>query len=572
VAETRVVLHFEDLRDAYPGAIEETTYRNHRQLARLGATLIRLAADSAGASLTITDNGSGMPRRDLRRYHDLAASTKARGQGIGFAGVGIKLALLACREVVTETRRGKVHVATGWHLASRHRAPWRWIPAPGLVAERGTAVRLNLADPLSPLTDRGYVEGAIRRHYEPRWTLPRLHARRALRTRHQRTASCCPSRPAAPPKLLLLRFTPAAGASPPRSVTSIATPCRCPKNNAALPYTYGKIIKRGWDWLGISPHAPERIGGLIEFPMLAASLTLNKGDFIRSGHRGAAYLAARKAIQEVVQRQLTAWGDAREQPETARPRAMRSLERDLERVLRELSEGFPLLASLVEHRRGGQKSLPLGTRSGPDGSAGFDPALALSPMNPPGGRHGYRCATVPRAIRGDAARSAGRPAARGRISDDGRRIAEVARRTAADAARSCSAVRGASGRFGTRAPDRIDGIHQPRTPGVSARGSVAVGGLPHRVSVRRAGPARRRTSGEHAFVTTFSRAGARQCPALPRGAKAVNGNGFPPLRRVSRILHHRDVTTRGARDFILEFTHRVAVRLRELVHFGRGDA
>jgi hypothetical protein len=147
--------------------------------------------------------------------------------------------------------------------------------------------------------------------------------------------------------------------------------------------TYGKIIKRGWDWLGISPHAPERIGGLIEFPLLAASLTLNKGDFIRTGHRGAAYLAARKAIQEVVQRQLAAWGDAREHPETARPRSMRSLERDLERVLRELSEGFPLLASLVEHRRGGQKSLPLGPKGGPHGTAGIDPTLALNPMNLP---------------------------------------------------------------------------------------------------------------------------------------------------------------------------------------------
>jgi hypothetical protein len=86
----------------------------------------------------------------------------------------------------------------------------------------------------------------------------------------------------------------------------------------------------------------------------------------------------------VVLRQLAAWGDAREQPATARPRSMRSLERDLERVLRELSEGFPLLASLVEHRRGGQKSLPLGPKVEPGGTAGFDPALALSPMNPPG--------------------------------------------------------------------------------------------------------------------------------------------------------------------------------------------
>ncbi len=62
-----------------------------------------------------------MRRRELIRYHDLAATTKTRGEGIGFAGVGIKLGLLVWREVLTETRRGKTHVATRWHLASRHR-------------------------------------------------------------------------------------------------------------------------------------------------------------------------------------------------------------------------------------------------------------------------------------------------------------------------------------------------------------------------------------------------------------------------------------------------------------------
>src|SRR3970282_2015581 len=71
------------------------------------------------------------------------------------------------REVVTETRRGASHVATRWHLASRHRAPWKWIPPPGLVVERGTGVRLALSTPMSPLLDAGYVEEAIRRHFEP---------------------------------------------------------------------------------------------------------------------------------------------------------------------------------------------------------------------------------------------------------------------------------------------------------------------------------------------------------------------------------------------------------------------
>src|SRR5215472_18902309 len=108
-----------------------------------------------------------MKRRELARYHDVAASTKTRGEGIGFAGVGIKMALLVCREVLTETRQRGKHVATTWALASRHRAPWRWVPPPGLVGEHGTAVRLRLHNPLSPLLESGYVETALRRHFEP---------------------------------------------------------------------------------------------------------------------------------------------------------------------------------------------------------------------------------------------------------------------------------------------------------------------------------------------------------------------------------------------------------------------
>ena len=68
------------------------------------------------------------------------------------------------------------------------------------------------------------------------------------------------------------------------------------------------MIKRGWEWLGITPGSAA-LGGVIEVPELAASLTLSKNDFIRTGARGASYLAYRKAIQEVVSRQLAAWGD-----------------------------------------------------------------------------------------------------------------------------------------------------------------------------------------------------------------------------------------------------------------------
>jgi hypothetical protein len=124
--------------------------------------------------------------------------------------------------------------------------------------------------------------------------------------------------------------------------------------------TYGKVIKRGWEWLGLTSANPT-IGGLIEVPALAACLTLSKNDFIRSGARGATYLGYRKTIQEVVSRQLADWGDSA--GAEARPRIAR-LERDLERVLEDLADDFPLLQSLVNRRRGGQNRLPMPGRGG----------------------------------------------------------------------------------------------------------------------------------------------------------------------------------------------------------------
>jgi hypothetical protein len=136
--------------------------------------------------------------------------------------------------------------------------------------------------------------------------------------------------------------------------------------------TLGKVIKRGWDWLGVAPAQPDRVSGLLEVPALAECLTLSKADFIRVGPRGAVYLAHRKAIQQAVAVQLAAWGDA--PAEEARKPRTRPIERDLEKVLGDLADDFPLLATLVERHRGGQTRLSMG-RPGP----------GLVPLEPPHG-------------------------------------------------------------------------------------------------------------------------------------------------------------------------------------------
>ena len=362
MGETRVDLQhlLEDLRDAYTGALEETILTEAVANALdSGATCVRLLTDTADATLTIVDDGRGMQRRELARYHDVAASTKARGEGIGFAGVGIKLGLLVSREVVTETSRGATHVATRWHLASRHRAPWKWIPPPGLTASRGTAVRLTLTNQLSPLLDAGYLEETIRRHFEPLLDpafddLLRRHYRDGVAFEidgRELTGADVPGSERIPVAIRLgRRRTPSAIGFIERHAL-----LRVEREGIAIS-TFGKVIKRGWDWLGLAPAARAHIGGLIESPDLAACLTLSKNDFIRVGTPGASYLAYRKAIQEVVSRQLAKWGDARD-AET-RPRTAR-LERDLKRVLEDLADDFPLLRSLVDRRAGGQKRLPL---------------------------------------------------------------------------------------------------------------------------------------------------------------------------------------------------------------------
>jgi hypothetical protein len=320
---------------------------------------VRLFTNPTEATLTIVDDGRGMQRRELARYHDVAASTKSRGEGIGFAGVGIKLGLLVSREVITETRRGKTHVATRWHLASRHRAPWKWIQPPGLTEARGTAVRLTLANQLSPLLDAGYLEETVRRHFEP--LLDRLFDELLRRHYPGGVAFEIDGRMLALPDVTgIVRMPVAIRLGRRRTPSVVGYLAQNSQPVADLDgvaiSTFGKVIKRGWDWLGLAPASRGQITGLIEAPDLAACLTLSKNDFIRTGARGASYLAYRKAIQEVVSRQLAAWGDGRETE--ARPRTTR-LERDLERVLEDLADDFPLLRSLVDRRVGGQKRLPM---------------------------------------------------------------------------------------------------------------------------------------------------------------------------------------------------------------------
>jgi hypothetical protein len=281
-------------------------------------------------------------------------------------------------------------------MAARHRAPWKWTPPAGLVHERGTAVQLTLENPLSALLDAGFLDGVVRQHFEPlldarfRALLGRRYAAgivfsidgRALQPSDLRDMDIAPVS-----FRLARKRTPAAVGYVARAREPL------PADRAGIAVsTLGKVILRGWDWLGLSPAEADRVTGLIEVPGLAECLTLNKSAFLRTGARGATYLGYRKAMQEAITHQLAEWGETSPEP-AAMPRPTK-LGRDLERVLEDLATDFPLLHSLVERRRGGQRRLPMpGVGEGGVGalvalaeeaaSDDASPSIDTSPVTPP---------------------------------------------------------------------------------------------------------------------------------------------------------------------------------------------
>ena len=117
--------------------------------------------------------------------------------------------------------------------------------------------------------------------------------------------------------------------------------------------TFGKVIKRGWEWVGIQPTHPAQLSGIVEISALAEILTTNKLDFLRDASSLRKYYSYRKAIQEAIEPLLRQFGEAptsRERPE----RDLCPLEREIERVLGDMLADFPELSPLLGRQRRGE--------------------------------------------------------------------------------------------------------------------------------------------------------------------------------------------------------------------------
>lgn len=355
--ETRVNLKhlLEDIRDSYPFPIEEAIVTELVANALdSGASEIRFQTDWAGV-LTVVDNGAGMSPRMLKDYHDVATTMKERGKGIGFAGVGAKLSLLVASEVYTETRCGEFHGATRWRLRDAWHAPWQHTLITDLAPEpHGTAVRIELSDSESPLTDPAFIERVVRVHFRP--LLDPEFMEKILRYIYEDGVDVSVdgksiSLPAdRPPETLF--FVRRGKRQRPAAVGYLrVSPKDLPDDEHGLAIsTYGKVIRRGWEWLGIMPRHAARITGVVEVPELAAILTTNKADFLRDSTSSSRYYRYRRAIQRALVPVLRGLGELDAKRKRERPK-VEGLEREIGRVLGDLVGEFPELRSLAPPRR-----------------------------------------------------------------------------------------------------------------------------------------------------------------------------------------------------------------------------
>jgi hypothetical protein len=286
---------------------------------------------------------------------------------------------------VTETRHGAYHRATRWKLENPRRAPWSYVPPRGLVAgSNGTAVMIALKERASPLLKASFVEQTVQEHFQA-LLIPQMNEILKI-VYPQGVTISVNGRVVVPPetgeladrKPLWVRAPGIRGLAGYGFVGRTAAPL--PDALAGIAVSaYGKTIKRGWEWLGITLRNPGLVTGLVEVPQLVELLNTSKSDFLKDSRNLPRYYRLRKGIQAAVEPVLKELGELAVSA-APRERGAGDLGRRFERVLDNLLPEFPELSPLLGRRLAGRSGAAAGR--GEQGDA-FGERVPLELGEPP---------------------------------------------------------------------------------------------------------------------------------------------------------------------------------------------
>jgi len=296
--------HFlEDLVDMYPFSVEEAVLVELiANCLDAKASTIEITTDKTARIFEMRDNGKGMAGKEFENYHNFSMTFKEKGKGIGFAGLGAKLALKIAENIITETQSRKFEGASRWRFKGK-KPTWVDI-SPSYIQSSGTLVRIILSTDESTLLNPEKIKLIILKHY-----LPLL-----LFADFYRVAEVYP---------LGIRFVVNGDVlqvdkidyekeSPPIFLTRGRKKrpfgiCRFTLSKEPVPdefqgiaiSTFGKIINTEQrEWFRQQPKSPERISGIIEVPELVGCLVTSKTAFRKDGSFGVKYYNFYRVAQE----------------------------------------------------------------------------------------------------------------------------------------------------------------------------------------------------------------------------------------------------------------------------------
>jgi len=261
-------------------------------------------------TLAIQDNGKGMDEKTFTKYHDFSVSLKSRGTGIGFAGLGSKIAFNSAQKVITETRSSSYEGGSNWYLKGE-RLIWEEIPV-RRISKTGTYVEIQFNKYKGPMyTGTEDIINIIERHYTPLFIeqfhtfysksgmySPNLHF--YVDGVEMPIISIPEDKKLSFFKPILLKDKKGIG----RGIGYFGlSPEELAEEEGRIALsTYGKVIKR--EFLNVYPSRyTDKIMGIIEIPQLIMCVTTSKTDFNK---KSSGWRPIRK-IYEEVQNEFKNW-------------------------------------------------------------------------------------------------------------------------------------------------------------------------------------------------------------------------------------------------------------------------
>jgi len=304
--------HFlEDLADMYPFSTEEAVLIELiANCLDAKANVMEIKIDKKENIFEIKDDGKGMEPKEFENYHNFSMTFKEKGKGIGFAGLGAKLALKISDKIITETQSVKFRGASIWHFKGKE-PEWEEVE-PLYIKDSGTLVRIYFSENNSVLLDVQKVKSIILKHYLPLFIFADFY----------KLADVYPKgiKFVLPGETLNVPSSDYEKESHPTFLTRgkrknpfgickffLAKELLSDEFQGIGISTFGKIINTDQkEWFKQQPKNPEKLSGIIEVPELVECLVTSKTAFRKDGYSGVKYYN----FYRVAQQEFIKWLDS----------------------------------------------------------------------------------------------------------------------------------------------------------------------------------------------------------------------------------------------------------------------